>query len=129
MDKPKIIVITGPTATGKTAFGALLAKTVGGEVVSADSMQVYKLMDIGTAKPTAEETLGVAHHMIDIVDPWENYSAARYVSEAARNVNDIIHRGNLPVIVGGTGLYIESLLSGRVFSARGDATLRQEIEC
>lgn len=128
MDKPKVIVITGPTATGKTAFGALLAKKANGEVVSADSMQVYKCMDIGTAKPTEEEKLGVPHHMIDIVPPWEDYSAARYISEAALCIDDILRRNKLPIIVGGTGMYIDSLLSGRVFSARGDSAMRLELE-
>ena len=128
MDKPKIIVITGPTATGKTALGALLATKANGEVVSADSMQVYKHMDIGTAKPAEEEKLGIPHHMIDIVPPWEDYSAARYISDAALCIDDILRRGKLPILVGGTGLYIDSLLSGRVFSARGDAALRRELE-
>lgn len=128
MNTPKIIVITGPTATGKTALGALLAKTAGGEVVSADSMQVYKHMDIGTAKPTEEEKLGVPHHMIDVVPPCEDYSAARYIADAANYVDDILMRGKLPILVGGTGLYIDSLLSGRIFSARGDAALRQALE-
>lgn len=128
MDKPEIIVITGPTATGKTALGALLAKTIGGEVVSADSMQVYKHMDIGTAKPAAEEMLGVPHHLIDVVPPWEDYSAARYISDAAQCIDDIISRGKTPLLVGGAGLYIDSLLSGRVFSARGGDALRRELE-
>jgi len=126
--KPKIILITGPTATGKTALGALLAKTSGGEVVSADSMQIYKFMDIGTAKPTEEEKLGVPHHMLDIVPPWENYSVSRYVSDAVVCIDDILRRGKLPILVGGTGLYIESLLSGRGFSARGETALRSELE-
>ena len=123
----KIIVITGPTASGKSALGALLAKSLNGEVVSADSMQVYKYMDIGTAKPTEGERLGVPHHMLDIIMPWEDYSAARYVSEAAECLDDILRRDKLPVLVGGTGLYIDSLLSGREFSARGDDTLRREL--
>ena len=121
---PKVLVITGPTATGKTALGARLAASLGGEVVSADSMQLYKYMDIGTAKPTAEETLGIAHHMIDCVSPFESYSAAMYVKDASRCCDDILSRGKLPVIVGGTGLYIESLLSGRDFAARGDEAVR-----
>ena len=126
--KPKIIVITGPTATGKSAVGALFAKTVDGEVVSADSMQVYEHMDIGTAKPTMEEMLGIRHHMLDIVPPWEDYSVARYVADAACCIDGIIDRGKLPVLVGGSGLYIDSLLSGREFSARGDDALRRELE-
>ena len=126
--RPKIAVITGPTATGKTALGALLAGMANGEVVSADSMQVYKYMDIGTAKPTESEKLGVPHHMLDIVMPWEDYSVARYISDAAGYVENILSRGKLPVLVGGTGLYIDSLLSGREFSARGDNALRRELE-
>jgi len=127
-EKQKVIVITGPTASGKTALGALYAKTYGGEVVSADSMQVYKHMDIGTAKPTPEDMLGVPHHMIGIVEPWEDYSAARYITDAANIIDDILKRGKKPVIVGGTGLYIDSLLSGRVFMARADSCLRLGLE-
>jgi len=128
MEKSGIVVITGPTATGKTLLGVLIAKAAGGEVVSADSMQIYKYMDIGTAKPTSDEKRGVPHHMLDIVPPWEAYSAARYITDAARCVDDILGRGKLPILVGGTGLYIDSLLSGRVFSAKGDDTLRRELE-
>jgi len=127
-EKPEIIVITGPTATGKTALGSLLANTIGGEVVSADSMQIYKHMDVGTAKPTAEEMLGVPHHMLDIVLPWEDYSVARYVADAAPIIDDILSRGRKPIIVGGTGLYIDSLLSGGGFSARGEPAMRRELE-
>jgi len=112
---PKIAVITGPTATGKTALGVLLAKQLGGEIVSADSMQVYKCMDIGTAKVTPEEAQGIPHHMIDVAEPFESYSVARYVKEADACVQDILHRGRLPIVVGGTGLYIDSLLAGRDF--------------
>lgn len=123
-----VTVITGPTATGKTALGALYAKTVGGEVVSADSMQVYKYMDIGTAKPTLTERLGVPHHMIDIISPLEDYSVAQYVTDASNCINDVISRGKLPVIVGGTGLYIDSLLSGHDFSAIADSATRRRLE-
>ena len=115
----KVIVIEGPTASGKTALGVEIAKAVNGEVVGADSMQIYKYMDIGTAKPTAEEMDGVPHHMIDIVSPFENYSVSRYVDEASDVITDIHARGKMPVIVGGTGLYVQSLLSGRDFSAGG----------
>jgi tRNA dimethylallyltransferase len=126
--KHSVFVITGATATGKSAFGAAFAKKIGGEVVSADSMQIYKLMDIGTAKPTADEMLGVPHHMLDMIMPWEDYSVARYVQDASSCVDDILSHGKVAVIVGGTGLYIDSLLSGRTFSARGDETLRRELE-
>ncbi len=114
---PQVLVLTGPTATGKTALGVELALALGGEVVSADSMQIYRRMDIGTAKPRPEETKGVPHHMIDVAEPWERYSAARYVEEASRCVDEILARGKLPLIVGGTGLYIDSLLAGRDFAA------------
>jgi len=128
MDKPEILVITGPTATGKTALGALLAKELGGEVVSADSMQVYKHMDIGTAKPLPDEMLGVPHHLLDIIQPWDDYSVAQYTSDAAQCIDGIRERGKLPLLVGGSGLYIDSLLSGRGFTARGDASLRRKLE-
>jgi len=128
MIKPKVLVIAGPTATGKTALGIIIAKTLNGEIVSADSMQVYKHMDIGTAKPAREETDAVPHHMIDIVEPHENYSVARYAKEACEVVESILSRGKLPVIVGGTGLYIDSLISGRTFISRGDSKLRQTLE-
>ena len=113
---PRILVLCGPTASGKTALGVELARAPGGEVVSADSMQVYRRMDIGTAKPTAEEMRGVPHHMLDVAEPWEDYSAARYVAEASACVDGILARGKLPIIVGGTGLYIDSLVSGRTFA-------------
>ena len=124
---PKIIVITGPTATGKTALGIALAEKTGGEIVSADSMQIYRHMDIGTAKPTAEELARVPHHMIGTVSPFESYSAARYVADASYCVDDILRHGRLPIIVGGTGLYIESLIAGREFSATADAQLREAL--
>ena len=127
-DKHQVFVITGPTAVGKSAFGAALAEKIGGEVVSADSMQIYKFMDIGTAKPGEEEKRGIKHHMLDIVPPWEDYSVARYIEDAAGCVDDILGRGKKAVIVGGTGLYIDSLISGRVFSKRGDAALRRKLE-
>ena len=126
---PKILVITGPTASGKTWLAVELAKLRGGEVVSADSMQIYRRMDIGTAKPTPEEMQGVPHHMIDVADPEEDFSVARYVDMAARCVEDILDRGKLPILAGGTGLYVDSLLSGRTFAAfDGDSPLRAQLE-
>lgn len=126
--QPKLVVITGPTASGKTALGVALARRLGGEVVSADSMQIYRGMDIGTAKPTPEEMQGVPHHMIDIADPAENYSVSRYAKEAAACVDDILARGKLPIVVGGTGLYIDSLIAGRTFAdGTADTALRQEL--
>lgn len=124
---PTVLVVTGPTATGKTALGIRLAQALNGEVVSADSMQIYKYMDIGTAKPSAEETEGIPHHMIDCVSPFESYSAAMYVKDASACCDDILSRGKLPIIVGGTGLYIESLLAGRDFALRGDETVRSRL--
>ncbi len=127
MDTPKVVVITGPTASGKTALGVRLSKLFGGEVISADSMQIYKYMDIGTAKPSPEETEGVPHHMIDVASPFESYSVGRYVEEASRCVDGVLARGKLPFIVGGTGLYIDSLVSGREFAACGDPKLRAKL--
>lgn len=114
--QPKLLVICGPTASGKTALGVALAQALGGEVVSADSMQIYRGMDIGTAKPTAEEMGGVPHHMLDVADPAEDYSVARYVHDADACVQDILTRGKLPIVVGGTGLYIDNLIAGRDFA-------------
>lgn len=123
MDR-KVFVVAGPTASGKTALSIALAKALGGEIVSADSMQVYRGMDIGTAKATDQERSAVPHHMLDIADPGENYSVARYVEEASACCDDILSRARVPVITGGTGLYIDSLLSGRDFAESGDPQLR-----
>ncbi len=128
MSGGKVIVITGPTATGKSKLGVMLAGALGGEIVSADSMQIYKYMDIGTAKPGPEEMGGVPHHMVDCVSPFESYSVSLYVRDAAACCEDILRRGKTPVIVGGTGLYIESLISGRDFcAAPEDRKLREEL--
>ena len=113
---PKLLVICGPTASGKTRLAVELALRHGGEVVSADSMQIYRGMDIGTAKPTAAEMQGVPHHMLDVADPREDYSVARYVEAASACVDDILARGKRPILAGGTGLYIDSLLAGLEFA-------------
>ena len=125
----KILVIVGPTASGKTRLAVELAKEHNGEVVSADSMQIYRGMDIGTAKPTRAEMDGVPHHMLDVADPWEDFSVARYVEMAAACVDGILSRGRLPIVAGGTGLYVDSLLSGRTFAAFSpESSLRKELE-
>ena len=127
--KPNILVICGPTASGKTALAAALAQRLGGEVVSADSMQVYRRMDIGTAKPTPDETRGIPHHMIDVADPEENYSVARYVQDAVPIVDGIMARGKLPIVAGGTGLYIDHLVAGRQFAPfEADSGLREHLQ-
>ena len=129
MPSKKILVIVGPTASGKTRMAVELAKAHNGEVVSADSMQIYRRMDIGTAKPTAEEMDGIPHHMIDVADPEEDFSVARYVELASACVDDILSRGKLPIVAGGTGLYVDSLLSGRTFAAFSpESSLRRELE-
>ena len=126
---PNVLVICGPTASGKTALAVELARQYNGEVVSADSMQIYRSMDIGTAKPTAEEMAGIPHHMIDVADPEENFSVARYVSMAVPIVDDILSRGKLPIIAGGTGLYIDNLIAGREFAPfEEDSTLRETLQ-
>lgn len=126
---PKILVIVGPTASGKTRMAVELAQRHNGEVISADSMQIYRTMDIGTAKPTQEEMGGIPHHMIDVADPEEDFSVARYVEMAARCVDDVLAQGKLPIVAGGTGLYIDSLLSGRTFAPFSpDSALRGELE-
>ena len=122
-------MVCGPTASGKTALAAELALRLDGEVVSADSMQVYRRMDIGTAKPTPGEMRGVPHHMLDVADPWENYSVARYVEDAVPIVDGILARGRLPIVAGGTGLYIDNLAVGRRFAPfQPDSGLREELQ-
>ena len=111
-----IICIAGPTASGKTALAVEVARLTGGEVVSCDSMQVYRRMDIGTAKPTREEMRGIVHHMIDVCEPEEDFSVSRYCEMAAPIVDDILARGKTAVIAGGTGLYMDSLMRGNDFA-------------
>lgn len=110
MEKEVIVVIVGPTAIGKTDVAIDLAKILDGEIISADSMQIYKYMDIGTAKPTIEERQGIPHHMIDVVAPDEEFSVAQFQQQAKKLIQDIRQRGKLPIVAGGTGLYINSLI-------------------
>lgn len=112
MDKPKVIVICGPTASGKTALGVELAKKIDGEVVSCDSMQIYKDMTIGTAKPLPEEMQGIKHYLIDSVSPDIRYSVAEFKQDATNAIEEILKKGKVPILVGGTGLYIDSLIYG-----------------
>ncbi len=132
---PKIVCVVGPTACGKTTLGVRIAQRCNGEVVSADSMQIYRGMTIGTAAPTAEEMEGVPHHMVAVADPSEQWSAARYAETAIPIVDDILRRGKLPVLVGGTGLWLDAVVRGHGFAGgcaggrvRGELQARLERE-
>ena len=126
---PKVVCIVGPTGCGKTGLGVALAERLGGEVVSCDSMQLYRGMVIGTAAPTEAETRGVPHHMVGVIDPREDYSVARYAADAAECVDGILARGKLPILVGGTGLYVDSVLDGYLLSDKEpDLAYRAELE-
>lgn len=126
---PKVLCVVGPTACGKTKMGVLLAKAYNGEVVSIDSMQIYRGMTIGTAAPTAAETEGIPHYMVAVADPGDNWSVARFAETADRYIQDILSRNKLPVLVGGTGLYLDAIIAGRNFApgASGGA-VRRELE-
>lgn len=129
MEKIKIAVIAGPTASGKTALGVEMAKAFDGEVISADSMQIYKGMDIATAKPTAEEMQGIPHHLIDFLDRSQSFSVADYVELANEKIREVSGRGHLPIIVGGTGLYISSLVDNVKFpDIKTSPEIRKRIE-
>ncbi|MDA8334967.1 MAG: tRNA (adenosine(37)-N6)-dimethylallyltransferase MiaA [Peptococcaceae bacterium] len=124
-----LLVVVGPTATGKTALAVELAQRLDGEVISADSMQVYRYMDIGTAKPTVEERQGIPHHLIDVVDPDQEFNAALYGELARRAVREAAARGRWPILAGGTGLYIRSVTDPCSFGAiTGDQGLRSQLE-
>ena len=129
MSQPKILCVVGPTACGKTKMGVLLARRYDGEVVSVDSMQIYRGMTIGTAAPTPEETEGIPHHMVAVADPAEKWSVARFTEAADACIQDILRRGKLPILVGGTGLYLDAIISGLTF-APGEAggAVRKELE-
>ncbi|MBE6542703.1 MAG: tRNA (adenosine(37)-N6)-dimethylallyltransferase MiaA [Ruminococcaceae bacterium] len=128
MTKIKTVSILGPTASGKTGLAIALAKKIGGEVVSCDSMQLYRTMDIGTATPTMEERGGVVHHMFDIIDPADEYSAADYARDASDVIADIASRGKVPILCGGTGMYHDSLMKITSFTeGERDEALRDEL--
>ena len=123
-----LICIAGPTASGKTALSIALAKELDGEVVSCDSMQVYKSMDIGTAKPTTEEMAGIPHYMLSVAEPWEDFSVGKYCQMATPIVDDILARGKTAIIVGGTGLYMDALIKGNDFPPVPSTGRREELE-
>ena len=125
--KPKVVVITGPTASGKSSLAVELALYFGGEIVNADSMQVYRGMDVGTAKPTIAERRGVPHHLLDVVNPDEDFDAAKYRSLAVPQLQDMVCRGKASFVVGGTGLYIKTLLGGLLECPPADLELREEL--
>ena len=128
-DKKPLVIITGPTAVGKSALAVALAKRIGGEVISADSMQVYRGMDIGSAKITPEEMEGVPHHLLDILEPEEAFSAARFKELADQAIREVYGRGNIPIIAGGTGFYIQTVLYDIRFSENEtDPAYREELE-
>jgi tRNA dimethylallyltransferase len=128
-EKQKIIVIVGPTASGKTAFSVRLAKEIGGEIISADSRQIYRGLDIGTGKVTAEEMEGIPHHLLDIKNADENYSAAQFAKDAADAIEEITVRGHVPIIAGGTFFYIETLLCRMTLpEVPPNEALRNELE-
>ncbi len=123
----RMIAIVGPTASGKTRLSVQLAEHLDAEIVSFDSMQVYRGMDIGTAKPTLEERRGIVHHMMDVAEPSEDYSVSRYVNQADAVVQEILARGKSVILVGGTGLYVDSLVAGREFAPFPQTGLREEL--
>lgn len=129
MQKQKVYAVVGPTASGKTALSVELAKMLNGEIISCDSMQIYKGMDVGTAKVTEEETQGVPHHLIDIVSPESDFSCAEYSSLAKAKIEEIVSRGKTPIFCGGTGLYLDSVLTANTFSeAEKDESYRAFLE-
>jgi tRNA dimethylallyltransferase len=125
--RPRVVVICGPTATGKTGAGIAVARALNGEVISADSMQVYRGMDIGTAKPTPAERAAAPHHLIDVADPDEPFDAARFTRLARPLAHELAAAGKVPVVVGGTGLYIKALLGGLFRAPAVDPGLRRQL--
>lgn len=127
MKKPLAVALVGPTASGKSSLAVKLAKHFAGEVVSADSMQIYKHMDIATAKVTAEEMQGVPHHLIDFVEPWESFSVAEYKALALSCIGDIVRRGKLPVLAGGTGFYVDTVINNTSFLDYEKTDIRKKL--
>lgn len=128
-EKQPLVIIAGPTASGKTALSVALAKRIGGEIISADSMQVYRHMDIGSAKVTKEEAEGIPHHLIDILEPWEEFNVVVFKGLAKRAMEEIRERGHIPIVAGGTGFYIQALLNDIDFTENdGDSAFRRELE-
>jgi tRNA dimethylallyltransferase len=125
---PRVLALVGPTASGKTPLGVLLADRLKGEIVSADSRQVYKYLDIGTAKPTREQRNQIRHHFIDILEPTEEYSAGQYGREALRTIKRILQRGRLPILVGGSGLYVRAVIDGLFEGPGKDPEIRFMLE-
>ena len=129
MNKPKVIVICGPTASGKTALSIELAQKINGEIISSDSMQIYKDMDIGTAKPMKEEMQNIKHYLIDFVEPNQRYSVAEFKKDAEKAIEEILQKGKTPIVVGGTGLYVDSLIYGIEYQdIEFDGKYRKQLE-
>ena len=129
MSKPRVVAVGGPTASGKTALSVALARAFDGEIINADSMQIYKNLDVGTAKPSAEERQGIPHYLLDFLPPETPYSVADFTAAADPLIRDITARGRLPLVVGGTGLYITSLLSGMAFAPeKTDPAIRARLQ-
>lgn len=124
---PRLVVIAGATSTGKTAAALTLARSLGGELIGADSVQVYRRLDVGSAKPRAEELQGISHHLLDLVDPDDHYDASRYLLDADRAIREVRSRGRVPIVVGGTGLYLRALVFGLAPDIPSDPSLRQRL--
>jgi tRNA dimethylallyltransferase len=127
--KPRLVVVLGPTSSGKSDLAVIIAKKFNGEVISADSRQVYTGMDIGTGKVTKKEMAGIPHHLLDVADPKKRYSVSRFKRDANRAISDIVKRGKLPILCGGTGFYIQAIVDGLILpEVKPDKKLRKELE-
>lgn len=129
MERTPLYIIAGPTAVGKSAYAVELAHRMNGEIISGDSMQVYRYMDIGTAKITKEEMQGIPHYLIDVIDPWEKWNVALFVEQARKRIEEITSRGKIPIVAGGTGFYLHALAYGADFEEEEtDSSVRRELE-